>query len=46
MKSIIAFQLALVGSACAFTSQTYSSRSTALQGNVDPLDPSIGVTAP
>jgi len=45
MKSVIAL-LALAGSAVAFAPQNTPVKSTALQGNVDPLDPSIGVTAP
>jgi len=45
MKSVVAI-LALAGSAVAFSPQTAPVKSTALQGNVDPLDPSIGVTAP
>merc|ERR1719330_1301966 len=45
MKSALAL-LALAGSAAAFTPQTQSSKVTALQGSVDPLDPSIGVTEP
>jgi hypothetical protein len=45
MKSVVAL-LALAGSAAAFSPQSSSVKSTALQGNVDPLDPSIGVTEP
>jgi len=45
MNSLVSL-LALASSAAAFSPQTSSVKSTALQGNVDPLDPSIGVTAP
>jgi len=45
MKSVVAL-LALASSAAAFAPQGQSVKSTALQGNVNPLDPSIGVTAP
>merc|ERR1719330_1586898 len=45
MKSVVAL-LALAGSTAAFTPQTSAVKNTALREKIDPLDPSIGVTAP
>eukprot|EP00592_Proboscia_alata_P002704 CAMPEP_0194371526 /NCGR_PEP_ID=MMETSP0174-20130528/19941_1 /TAXON_ID=216777 /ORGANISM="Proboscia alata, Strain PI-D3" /LENGTH=220 /DNA_ID=CAMNT_0039149635 /DNA_START=48 /DNA_END=710 /DNA_ORIENTATION=+ len=44
MKTVIA--LALLGTAAAFAPQAKVSQTSTLQASIDPLDPSIGVTAP
>jgi len=46
MKLIAALTAALFGSAAAFAPAAQNSASSSLQMSVDPLDPSIGVTAP